>query len=325
MRSPSPLVVRAAKSTAVLALAPALWCGPAAHALPHAAPAAPGPVPSCGRRGSSEFPIDARLYGGPQRYARGGGWRAWHLGLRNTTRAECRAIHPIAILVDRGRALRPSHIRMEFLDPYGENPDGGTWRPVSFETTDEHENIGVFGDPFPGFTVPARGRVEVAVRTRFTDSAPTGPVTANVITMQRRADDGDWVGQSDDYDFRVEHAGEAGTGPDGRADENAAAGDGTVTGKTGETGTPRTEGTSTGEPPTSAPSPDGTGRAARPESPGGSGKEAAGHDEDGDQEPLPPELAATGRDAVLLGLAAVGGALVLTGAALVAMSRRLRR
>ncbi|GAA2367157.1 hypothetical protein [Streptomyces cuspidosporus] len=322
MRSPSPLVVRAAKSTAVLALAPVLWCGPAAHALPHAAAAEPGSVPSCGRRGSSEFPIDARLYGGPKRYPPGGGWRAWHLELRNTTRAECRAIHPIAILVDRGRALRPGHIRMEFLDPYGENPDGGTWRPVSFETTDEHENIGVFGDPFPGFTVPARGRVEVAVRTRFTDSAPTGPVTANVITMQRRADDGDWVGQSDDYDFRVERAGEAGTDPDERADGNAAAGDGRVT---GETGTPRTEGTSTGEPPTSAPSPDGTGREARPESPGGSGKEAAARGEDGDQEVMPPALAATGRDAVLLGLAAVSGALVLTGAALVAMSRRLRR
>ncbi|MEU5105629.1 hypothetical protein AB0H07_25680 [Streptomyces sp. NPDC021354] len=311
MRSPSTLAVRAAQSAAVLALAsPVLWCGPA----PEAAASVPesASVPFCGRRGSADFPIDARLYGGPARYARGGGWRAWHLELSNTTGAECRAIHPIAILVDRGHALRPRHIRMEFLDP----DEGGRWRPVTFEITDEDENIGVFDVPFQGFTVPAHGSVKVAVRSRFTGAAPTGPVTANVITMQRRADDGDWVGQSDDYDFSVEGARDArGAG----AEE---------TGETGEregarTGAPRTDGPPADREPGADQRTGADGRTVgtREEASGGTGPRGEGSSRDH----LPPELAATGRGAVLLGLAVVSGALVLTGTALVVKARRLRR
>ncbi|MFD8382193.1 hypothetical protein ACFV2X_27315 [Streptomyces sp. NPDC059679] len=334
MRSPATPVVRAAaQSAAALALLlPAVWCGTAQSASASAA------MPSCGRRESPRFPIDARLHGGPARYARGGGWHAWHLELRNTTRVECRAIHPIAILVDRAHALRPDHIRMEFLDPYADKAAGGRWRPVSFETTDEDENIGVFGDPFQGFTVPARGSVKVRVRSHFTDSAPTGPVTANVITMERRADDGDWVGQSGDYDFRIERA--AGVG----AEEASGAG-------TGEPEEPRTSGPSartdeqpgtgglrTGEPP-AEPRPEpragqGTGARGRTGSPAGPGKEEAParadatpgpRGEGSSRDQLPPELAATGRGVVLLGLAVISGALIVSGTALVIRSRRPRR
>lgn len=342
MRSPATPVVRAAaQSAAALALlVPTVWCGTAQSA----AAAASAAVPSCGRRESPRFPIDARLHGGPARYARGGGWRAWHLELRNTTRVECRAIHPIAILVDRAHALRPDHIRMEFLDPYADKAAGGRWRPVSFETTDEDENIGVFGDPFQGFTVPARGSVKVRVRSHFTDSAPTGPVTANVITMERRADDGDWVGQSGDYDFRIERA--AGVG----AEEPSGAG----TEEPGKprksrpsasaSGQPSTGGLRTGEPP-AEPRPEpradqGTGAGGRTGGPGktgspaGPGKEEApaGADatpgprgEGSSRDHLPPELAATGRGVVLLGLAVISGALIVSGTALVIRSRRPRR
>ncbi|MEU5644206.1 hypothetical protein [Streptomyces milbemycinicus] len=338
MRSPATPVVRAAaQSAAALALlVPAVWCGTAQSAVASAA------VPSCGRRESPRFPIDARLHDGPARYARGGGWRAWHLELRNTTRAECRAIHPIAILVDRAHALRPDHIRMEFLDPYPNKADkadkagkaaGGLWRPVSFETTDEDENIGVFGDPFQGFTVPARGSVKVRVRSRFTDSAPTGPVTANVITMERRADDGDWVGQSGDYDFRIESAAGAGaasaagtgepegprmSGPPARTDEQ-----------------PGTGGLRTGEPPAEPqPEPRADQRAGVGGRTGAPGKEEAParvdatpgpRGEGSSRDHLPPELAATGRGVVLLGLAVISGALIVSGTALVIRSRRPRR
>ncbi|MDX3233257.1 hypothetical protein [Streptomyces sp. ME19-01-6] len=338
MRSPSPLVVRAAaKSAAALALlVPVVWCGTAQSA---AASAPAASVPSCGRRGSPHFPIDARLYGGPAQYARGGGWRAWRLELRNTTRAECRAIHPIAILVDRAHALRPGHIRMEFLDPYADDAhdaDGGRWRPVSFETTDEDENIGVFDDPFQGFTVPARGSVKVRVRSRFTGSAPTGPVTANVITMERRADDGDWVGQSGDYDFRIERAAKAGVEEEGgagtgetrepRKDTPSTDGPSTDAPRTGER--PGTGGLSTGEP-ESTRTGQGAGVGGRT---GGPGKETPARTdatpgprgEGSSRDHLPPELAATGRGAVLLGLAAISGVLVVVGAALVVRSRRPR-
>ncbi|MES4908069.1 MULTISPECIES: hypothetical protein [unclassified Streptomyces] len=348
MRLPAILAVRAAaQSAAVLALlVPAVWCAAAQSAA--ASPSAS--APSCGRRESPRFPIDARLYGGPARYARGGGWRTWHLELRNTTRVECRAIHPIAILVDRAHALRPDHIRMEFLDPYA-----GRWRPVSFETTDEDENIGVFDDPFQGFTVPARGSVTAQVRSRFTGSAPTGPVTANVITMERRADDGDWVGQSGDYDFRVEGAakagaqesgagtretgephksgaGTSGTGTSGpRAGERPGAGrSATEASPTGGPGTdgPRTDGPSA-EPEPGHRADQGTGAGGRT---GGPGKETPARTdstpgprgEGSSRDHLPPELAATGRGAVLLGLAVTSGALIVVGGALVARSRRPR-
>lgn len=202
MRLPTALSLRAARSlrtalpAAALALAPALY-GVSAHA------AAPEPAPACGDETASDFPVETRLRGGPDHYARGGGWQEWHLELRNTTNAECRAVHPVAVLVDQGHALRPRQIQLEFLDPYA---DGGTWRDVSFQTTDEDENVGVFEKDFKGFTVAAGKTVDVRIRSRFTPDAPLGPVTANAIAVQRRADDGNWVGESNDYAFRIDAA-----------------------------------------------------------------------------------------------------------------------
>ena len=213
MRLPTALSIRAALSlrtalpAAALALAPALY-GLEAHA------AAAEPAPACGDETTADFPIEARLRGGPDHYARGAGWQQWHLELRNTTDAGCRAVHPVAVLVDQGHALRPRQIQLEFLDPYA---DGGTWRDVSFQTTDEDENIGVFEKDFKGFTVAAGKTVDVTIRSRFTTDAPLGPVTVNAIAVQRRADDGGWVGQSNDYAFRID----AGAGPG--ADSTAGA------------------------------------------------------------------------------------------------------
>jgi clumping factor A len=205
MRLPTALSLRAALPAAALALAPALY-----GLGPHAAAAEP--APACGDETASDFPIETRLRGGPDHYARGGRWQQWHLELRNTTDTGCRAIHPVAVLVDQGHALRPRQIQFEFLDP---NADGGTWRAVSFETTDEDENIGVFEKDFKGFTVAAGKTVDVQIRSRFTTDAPLGPVTANAIAVQRRADDGGWVGQSNAYAFRIDAAGPSAEGTAG--------------------------------------------------------------------------------------------------------------
>ncbi|MBI0383954.1 peptidase, partial [Streptomyces albiflaviniger] len=223
MRLPTALSLRAVLPAAALAFAPALYGVPA-----YAAEAEPA---ACGDRNASDFPIEAHLRDGPDQYALGGGWRGWHLELRNATDTGCRAIHPIAVLVDQARQLRPRHIGFEFLDPAADG--GATWRTVSFQTTDEDENIGVFEDHFKGFTVPAHKTVDVQVRTRFTADAPEGPVTANAIAVQRRADDGDWVGQSNDYVFRVGGAAAAtGSGTDaGTAGTDT--GTGTVAGTKG--------------------------------------------------------------------------------------------
>ncbi|WP_413101469.1 hypothetical protein [Streptomyces sp. Inha503] len=221
MRLPTALSLRAVLPAAALAFAPALYGVPA-----YAAEAEPA---ACGDRNASDFPIEAHLRGGPDQYALGGGWRGWHLELRNATDTGCRAIHPIAVLVDQARQLRPRHIGFEFLDPAADG--GATWRTVSFQTTDEDENIGVFDDHFKGFTVPAHKTVDVQVRTRFAADAPEGPVTANAIAVQRRADDGDWAGQSNDYVFRI-----GGTATSTGASTRTGAGTGASTADTG-TGT----------------------------------------------------------------------------------------
>ncbi len=131
----------------------------------------------------------------------------WRLELRNATDGECRAVHPVAVLADRGRVLRPGHFHLDFYDAAGSR-----WLPVRFERTEEAENVGVLGDgdagsaddpEFPGFAVPAHGTVTVPLRLGFSGDAPEGPVTANVTAVQKRGADGAWVGESDDYTFAV--------------------------------------------------------------------------------------------------------------------------
>ncbi|MFF4409309.1 hypothetical protein [Streptomyces sp. NPDC001404] len=171
------------------------------------------PQPHCGNPAAKDFPITSRLSGGPDAYERGGAQQTWELELRNTTDGECRAVHPVAVLSDKGRALQPGHIRLDFYDP-----GGARWRPVQFERTEEAENVGVLDgqEPdFPGFAVPARQAVTVRMRLGFTGDAPEGTVTANVTAVQRRGADGAWVGQSGDYAFAV---GGGDAGADGLAD-----------------------------------------------------------------------------------------------------------
>lgn len=166
-------------------------------------PAAAGDRPRCGEPGGSEFPIGSRLTGGPDSYERGATAQTWRLELRNGTQAGCRAVHPVVVLADQGRALQPGQIHLDFYDP-----GAARWRPVHFERTDEAENVGVLdgrSPDFPGFTVPAYRTVVVPLRLGFTDRAPEGAVTASVTAVQRRGGDGAWVGESDDYTFTVGH------------------------------------------------------------------------------------------------------------------------
>ncbi|MBB5117703.1 hypothetical protein AF335_04085 [Streptomyces eurocidicus] len=209
MSLPRALVVGAAALAVFTTAAPASPVHP--DDRPPDAAAAPGrprdraPVePGCATPGSSAFPITARLSGGPEAYERGGAPHTWQLELRNTTAVDCRGVHPVAVLADRGRMLQPSDVRLDFYD------DGAArWRPVTLERTDEAENVGVFegrSPDFTGFAVPAHRALPVRVRLGFTGRAPEGPVTLNITAVQRRAGDGDWVGESDDYTFGVERS-----------------------------------------------------------------------------------------------------------------------
>ncbi|MEU6844754.1 hypothetical protein ABZ930_23060 [Streptomyces sp. NPDC046716] len=155
----------------------------------------------------TRFPVDARIHPGPDTYHPGDGHRRWSIDLTNTTGSSCSAIHPVLVLVDRERKLKPRQIRLEFHD-------GTRWRPVPFEHTDEDENIGVLDDGFPGFPVGAGRTVTVQLRLAFTADTRPGRVVADAAVVQRRGDDGDWVGESGDYPFAIADDADADAGAD---------------------------------------------------------------------------------------------------------------
>lgn len=175
------------------------------------APALPSRVEAtCGDGKSTQFPIGARIRGGPAVYRTGGDPQTWYLDLTNTTGAECTAIHPVVVFTDKARALRPAHFRMEFDAP------AGTF-PASLERTDRDEIIAVFdgGDAFSGFTIGPGGSLTVTVRLAFTLDTPRGEAVADAALVQRKGDDGDWIGEAGGYRFDVQ-------GPDADTGEAGA-------------------------------------------------------------------------------------------------------
>ncbi|MFF8472817.1 hypothetical protein [Streptomyces sp. NPDC015414] len=183
------------------------------------------PVPSaaaqadatCAASGDRAFPLATRIHGGPGAYEAGGGFGTWYLDLTNSTGRTCTDLHPVVVLVDDKRALKPSQPKLEFYD-------GTRALPVAFESTDAQELVGVLdAEGFDGFTVPPGRTVTVKLRLSLTSDAVSDQVTANAAVVQRRGDDGDWVGESNAYRFSV-----AG-GPDGRQQDEEQEENGTPT------------------------------------------------------------------------------------------------
>ncbi|MFJ1736257.1 hypothetical protein [Streptomyces sp. NPDC088254] len=188
---------------------------PASVSLPEPAYAAP-PGSSCAGADAGAFPLTSRIHGGPASYRAGGGYGVWYLDLTNTTGRTCTGVHPVVVLVDSARALKPSQPQLEF---YAD----GRPRPVRFETTDEDELVGALMDPpadpgegaatdpdadpatpFPGFTVAPGKPLTVKLRLSFSSDAVPDTVTLNAAVVQRHGDDGEWIGQSNDYRFTVD-------------------------------------------------------------------------------------------------------------------------
>ncbi|MDN3251237.1 hypothetical protein [Streptomyces sp. MA25(2023)] len=208
MRLFTPASPRLTAAAALLAAASAAAV-PAAAVPAHADPGAP--LPACTAPDDHTFPLTTRLHGGPAAYEAGGGYGTWYLDLTNTTSRSCEGIHPVVVLVDEKRALEPSQPLLEFYD--GDRP-----HPVELEATDRDELIGAFGegagesagedavDDFPGFTVGPGKTLTVKVRLALTSDAEANEVTANAAVVQRRGGDGEWIGQSNDYRFRIRNA-----------------------------------------------------------------------------------------------------------------------
>ncbi|MFC8289432.1 hypothetical protein ACFUJ0_20960 [Streptomyces sp. NPDC057242] len=318
---------------------------------PPVAPAVPAPdptTPGCGTPDDDAFPLDTRILGGPARYAEGGPFQDWRLDLTNTTGSPCSGIHPVLVLTDRDRVLRPGQIRFEFYDA-----GAARWHPVAFQETSEAENVGVFTD-FGGFSVPAGETLTVPVRLAFRAGTAPGEVVVNAAIVQRRGADGDWIGDSGDYRLTVgPRAPDAPTEPSGPtapptpaepprstkgAKDTPSSGPSEPPGPpkppvssrpaepvgptTSPGSRPPADQTASTPPPAPAtptrPSPSGE---APGKTPGAAPGEAAAT-------PSPaPELAHTGRasDARARALAPLAAALLLLGAALVRAGRRHRR
>ncbi|MET9681172.1 LPXTG cell wall anchor domain-containing protein [Streptomyces coeruleorubidus] len=178
----------------------------------------PAPAPACAAPDDHTFPLTTRIHGGPGTYTAGGGFGTWYLDLTNTTDRSCTGIHPVVVLVDDKRALEPSQPRLEFFE-------GARAHPVRFEKTEEDELVGAFADEedrFAGFTVGPGKTVTVKVRLAVTSDAVPNDVTANAAVVQRHDDDGDWVGQSNDYRFRIDGDGPVDGGdPDADGDTDS--------------------------------------------------------------------------------------------------------
>jgi hypothetical protein len=264
---------------------PLSLCLAAAALLPAAPPAHANPRPVCAAPDGRAFPLTTRIHGGPDTYEPGGGFGTWYLDLTNTTTRTCRDIHPVVVLVDDKRALKPSQPRLEFYD--GTRP-----RPVRFVKTDEDELVGPF-DGFPGFTVGPGKTVTVKLRLALTSDAVPNRVTADAAVVQREGQDGDWVGQSNDYLFRIQDDDRTrDPAEDSSQDPAQSPTPGTSTSTSTSTGT----GTGTGTTPSSSPAP---------------------------RLPFADELARTGLGTP--GVAVATAAVLVTGGALLLARRQRRR
>ncbi|MEW1774943.1 hypothetical protein [Streptomyces sp. NPDC086777] len=185
MRLSTPLSLCLAAAAAVLAPAPQATAAPAVAEA------------SCAVADQQGFPLTTRLHDGPSSYEPGGGFGTWYLDLTNTTGHTCADVHPVVVLVDDKKALKPSQTELEFYD-------GPRTRPVPLTETDESELVGVFdGTDFPGLTVAPGATVSVKVRLAITSDAVRNGVTANAAAVQRQGSDGAWVGESNDYRFGI--------------------------------------------------------------------------------------------------------------------------
>jgi hypothetical protein len=265
--------------------------------------------PACVSSDTHDFPIKTRIHGGPDSYRAGGDFGTWYIDLTNTTAHTCGAIHPVVVLVDEKRTLRPEQARLEFYE-------GERAHAVKFERSDEAENVGPFDDGFPGFTVAPGRTLTVKVRLSLTpDATAPNSVVANAAVVQKHDDDGDWVGESNAYRFGVE--GDT-KGKDVPAETGRQAGQGDDQSGTVDTGTD------------AGASPGASASASASAGPGpgdaspGTGT-ATGSAATGVTAPAADQLARTGTDRPnRVGLAALALALVAAGAGLLALARRLR-
>ncbi|MCL2553230.1 MAG: hypothetical protein FWE75_13930 [Actinomycetia bacterium] len=165
--------------------------------LQASAAALPAGRPSgCDAPTGNASPLTTHIHGGPDRYKAGGADGTWYIDLRNTTAHTCAHIRPVVVLADTERVLMATQPKLEFFE-------GDRVHPVAFQRTDRSEVVGAFDDGFPGFTVAPGRTLTVKVRLALASDARRNDIVAKAAIVQRRGSNGDWVGESNDYRFRI--------------------------------------------------------------------------------------------------------------------------
>ncbi|MFD3583406.1 hypothetical protein [Streptomyces sp. NPDC058683] len=269
---------------------------------------------SCAGADEQGFPLATRIHGGPSSYEAGGGYGTWYLDLTNTTDRTCTDVHPVVVLVDDKRALKPSQAELEFYD-------GPRTRPVPLTETDESELVGVFdGNDFPGLTVAPGATVSVKVRLAVASDAVPNAVTANAAVVQRRGSDGDWVGESDDYRFGIGGEPPPASAAPAVPSIGAEVGPGTSPGTSAGTDPDASPGTSPSPDASPGATPEVTPEGTPTASPGGALPFAEAAEEAGERA---RELAGTGLG-LAHGLLAAAVALLAVGGSVFLLARRRR-
>jgi LPXTG-motif cell wall-anchored protein len=150
---------------------------------------------------AADFPVHAQLTGGSPTYRPGEAPRSLTVHLGNTTSTARRDVHAVIVLVDRERTLTPRNVSLQYRDAASR-----TWRAVPLTHTGNDENVGVVGgEDGPGMTLAPQQSAAVELRLRFGRGTRPGHVAASATVMQRdRAGaDGEWVGQSEPYEFDI--------------------------------------------------------------------------------------------------------------------------
>ncbi|MBZ2407908.1 hypothetical protein HX747_08745 [Streptomyces sp. L06] len=210
MRSRTPLAVAlvlasplaAASAHAGETALPAGNTAGAAHA-----PAGP-PVPLCAQPDAEVLPLVGEVRDGPATVRAGDGPSGFTVRVHNTGRVTCHRVHPVVLLLDEGRALVPSQLRLDFHD-------GRRWLPVRLRHTSRDENVGVLdgGQGFRGFTVRPGAKKDVRLRLAVREDARPNRVAVQAALVQHHDRDGHWVGHSDTYTFALRGADGTGTRP----------------------------------------------------------------------------------------------------------------
>ncbi|MFE3082893.1 hypothetical protein ACFXGM_05320 [Streptomyces albidoflavus] len=94
---------------------PAAPAAPAASAGAAHAPAGP-PVPLCVQPDAEVLPLVGQVRDGPATVRAGDGPSGFTVRVHNTGRVTCHRVHPVVLLLDEDRVLVPSQVRLDFHD-----------------------------------------------------------------------------------------------------------------------------------------------------------------------------------------------------------------